>query len=145
MRIEGVVDDGTASSPIAHARCRLEDYADSNITHGVAIADSNSFYRLDVQTDIQGVLLCAPPPLPRLSLSTFISTVGQAAGHVMADEDVTPASTIITEIILQERPSNPVDLKASLFADLAQGDSAITVLVEAATRFYKALLDADLD
>jgi hypothetical protein len=66
--------------------------------------------------DQQGFILCHPAARPNLELSTFISTVGQTEGGRLANEDITPATAVIADVIRANDPMDPQARKEALLA-----------------------------
>src|SRR5713101_9591080 len=95
--LQGKVDDGLAHSPIANAACRFSDRNGTQLA--TATADDNGVFQIAVPLDVQGFLRCAPPALSNLTLATFVSTVGKMAGDTIANLTVTPATTMVADIL----------------------------------------------
>lgn len=100
---------------------------------------------LELPLDQQGFILCHPAARPNLELSAFISTVGQTAGGHLANEDVTPTTAVIADVIRANDPLDPQARKEALLAALAREETEITVLVEVATLLYQTLFDAQIE
>src|SRR5262249_9983861 len=104
VTIQGVVNDGTPTSPIAQALCRFVEQP--NGQQGVsAVADTAGNFTLQISPQEQGVIECQHPILSTLALTTFVSTIGEAAGTIMTEE-ISPASNVITDIILASNTSD---------------------------------------
>ena len=142
VTISGVVDDGTATSPIPGANCQLLDQA--NVSRTSADADANGVYELQAPTEFVGYIACTHPNFPNLILTAFISTVGQAAGAALV-QDLTPESSMVHRIITRTNPSDPQATKEQLLSEIAAGNPAASLLAEAATIIFNAMLDASLD
>jgi len=140
VTIQGVVTDGTPTSPIAQALCRFVEQPNGQQGVVSAVADTAGNFTLQIPPQEQGVIACQHPTLPTLALTTFVSTMGEAAGTTMAEE-ISPASNVITDIILASHAADPKNLKANLQEELAGGEPHLTALVEAAVIVYKALLE----
>jgi hypothetical protein len=139
VTIQGVVTDGTPTSPIAQALCRFVEQP--NGQQGIsAVADTAGNFTLQIPPQEQGVIECQHPILSTLALTTFVSTMGEAAGTTVTEE-ISPASNVITDIILASNASDPKTLKANLQEELASGEPHLTTLVEAAVIVFKALLE----
>src|SRR5262249_36466461 len=124
VTIQGIVTDGTPTSPIAQALCRFMEQP--NGQQGVnAIADTAGNFTLQILPQEQGLIECQHPTLATLTLSTFVSTVGAAAGTIMTEE-VSPASNVITDIILASNTSDRKTLKATLQQQLASAEPNLT-------------------
>ena len=146
VTIQGVVDDGLASSPIAGAECRFVSERGREL--GSTTADSNGEFSLVVAQNSQGFLVCNPPGQSNLRLVVFVSTVGALAGEtlpVSGREELSPAGTLITEIIIQEQTVSRSQRKAQLMQELQDGaNPELTMLAMAATELFNAQL-ADTD
>jgi len=143
--IQGKVDDGTVASPIANAQCGFIDRNGSLLA--TATADANGEFHIEVPPDVQGFIGCNPPGFPNLTLLTFVSTVGIAAGEILPEagrEEVSPPTTLIANIIAQTAPADPQARKAELLATLAAQDPDITTLGGAATELFNALLQGQI-
>ncbi len=142
--VTGTSHAGTPARPLAHAPCRFVDQQ-NDLVLARTTTDRVGVLELDIPVEQQGFMLCHPPGIPNLALSAFISTLGQKAGGRLTNENVTPASAVIADVI---RANNPADLQArkeALQAALARGEEDITALVEAATLAYQTLLDAEIE
>ncbi len=140
VTIQGVVTDGTPTSPIAQALCRFVEQPNGQQGVVSAVADTAGNFTLHIPPQEQGFIECQHPTLPTLALTTFVSTIGEAAGTTVAEE-ISPASNVIADIILASNASDPKNLKANLQEELAGGEPHLTALVEAAVIVYKALLE----
>src|SRR5262245_57730957 len=89
--IDGVVVDGTPRSPIAQAHCRFVAQSDGQQGGVSALADTAGHFTLPIPPQAQGWIECQHPLLATLTLRTFVSTEGAAAGTTMTVE-VSPAS-----------------------------------------------------
>ncbi|WP_089717933.1 choice-of-anchor D domain-containing protein [Candidatus Entotheonella palauensis] len=138
--VTGRAHAGTPARPLGQAPCRFV-----GMEGGQPIAASTTnragVFELFIPVDEQGFILCHPANIPNLELSAFISTVGQAEGERLSNEDVIPASAVITDVILANDPLDPQARKEELLAALARGEAEITALVEAATLLYQTLFD----
>lgn len=146
VAIDGLVHSGTPASPIANAACR---FVERDGTQGTqAVADGGGRFRLQALPGLQGFIQCIPPGLGQLLLSTFISTEGRAGGDVIpasGREEVSPQTTVIVALIVQEDPANPQTRKEQLVAGIAAQDPDLTALVTAANVLYQQLLAAEID
>jgi hypothetical protein len=139
------VDDGTATSPIANAQCRFVDRNSSLLA--TVTANGNGEFDLAVPPDVQGFIGCNPPGFPNLTLVTFVSTVGIAAGETLPEqgrEEVSPRMTLIANNIVQTAASDPEGLKVELLAALEAQNPDLTMLAGAATALFNALLQAQI-
>ena len=147
VTLRGRVDDGLPMSPIADAQCRFIDLNGNQLA--TATADRNGEFSFETSPDIQGWLVCTPVGFPNLALTTFASTVGGVAGGILpaqGPEEVSPGRTVIAEI-LQQRQTAPSDLqarKAELLAALQAHDPDLTMLVNAATDLFNAMLQQQI-
>src|SRR5262249_9103169 len=105
-----------------------------------AVADTTGNFTLHIPPQEQGVIECQHPTLATLALTTFVSTMGEAAGTTVTEE-ISPASNVITDIILASNAADPKTLKANLQEALASEEPHLTALVEAAEIVFKALLE----
>src|SRR5216683_6885640 len=96
VTIQGVVTDGTPTSPIAQALCRFVEQPNGQQGVVSAVADTAGNFTLQIPPQEQGVIACQHPTLPTLALTTFVSTMGEAAGTTVAEE-ISPASNVITD------------------------------------------------
>jgi len=134
-------------SPIANAQCHFTNLKGEQLA--TATADSNGVFSLEAPLDSQGWLVCTPVGLPNLALITFVSTVGGVVGGILpahGPEEVSPSRTVIAEILQQTTPPPP-DLavrKAELLAALEAHDPDLTMLVNAATDLFNAMLQQQI-
>jgi hypothetical protein len=146
VTITGKVDDGTLTSPVGNATCR---FVDSNGTQGAqATTDSSGVFHLAVAPGLQGFISCTPPGMQHLALSTFVSTVGEAAGATIPARgfvEVSPRATVIASLVEREQPANRQARQDALFTALNAGDPALTALVDAAVTLYQPLQTAGID
>jgi len=144
VAIQGAAHAGTPALPLVTADCRFETMQDGQQLD-TAFANNLGPIMLQVPPDVQGFVRCNPFTLPRLVLSTFVSTTGEVAGNVLRNEDVTPATTVIADLIEATAPADPQARKDELLNDLAMGEPNITALAEAATLLYQEMLKAEID
>jgi len=144
--VTGEVDDGTPTSPIGSAECRFV-LLDGTVRTADTIANVNGVYVLVVFAGEEGFVDCNPgsPRLPRLKLLRYVSTEGNTPAQTFTAEDLTPQISAIAKIIKDTNPTNKAGVWAQLLADLAVEDSALTLLVEAITALFNAMLDAGID
>src|SRR5206468_3334785 len=141
VTLQGRVDDGLGTSPIAHAQCRFTTLKGDQIA--TATANSNGVFHFDTLLDSTGWLVCTPGGFPNLALTTFVSTVGGVPGGILPAhglEEVSPRTTVIAEILAQTAPSDLQARKAELVAALQAHDPDLTLLVKAATDLFNAML-----
>jgi hypothetical protein len=144
VAIQGAAHAGTPALPLVTADCRFETLQDGQQLD-TAFANNLGTITLQVPPGMQGFIRCNPFALPRLVLSAFVSTLGEVAGNVLRNENVTPATTVIADLIEATAPADPQSRKVELLNDLAMGAPNITALVEAATLLYQEMLKAEID
>lgn len=144
VAIQGAAHAGTPALPLVTADCRFETMQDGEQLD-TAFANNLGTIALQVPPGVQGFIRCNPFALPRLVLSAFVSTLGEVAGNVLRNENVTPATTVIADLIEATAPADPQARKVELLNDLAMGEPNITALVEAATLLYQEMLRAEID
>lgn len=168
VTISGTADDGSASSPLARARCELIDISGTLVDSLIANGDGS--FRFSVQPDLRAFVHCAAEDRPNLLLRRYISTVGQ--GSALTDQDVTPGSSLIADLIAaaldvdgdgqlddeidlgaidqqaQQRNDEAERIQSALRGDDAEAlnsareaNADLAVQVEAATELFNALLD----
>ena len=145
VTVQGQVDDGTATSPIANAECRFVNRRGLRLD--TATADTSGRFQLQVPPEREGFINCNPPGFPNLILTTFISTVGVAAGATLPAqgfEIVSPEMTVVANIIAQTQPRNPQARKVQLLNALAAREPALTRLARAATDLFNAMLETEI-
>ncbi len=152
--IRGIVDDGTATSPVAGASCRMIDL-DGNVLDS-ATAEADGSYLLLLDPGLQAFVSCTAPGQADLALRTFLSTAGIPAGGELDDQDVLPATTMIARIVAAEAADDPsldvgartAELRAlivPLGSTEAPADANLQLLADAATLAYDILRDANDD
>jgi hypothetical protein len=140
VTISGKVDDGTENSPIANAFCRFVDT--NNKVHALVASNENGEYSIVVPPGLAGHVRCSPADLPFLAIYTLSSTEGFTAGGAISEENVNPATTIVTDIIQWENPADPQTRKRELLELLANySDAELALMVEAASMQYRAMLE----
>ena len=137
--VSGTVDDGTPNSPISKAKCNFVDLNGVVLASNIR-ADGNGNFSINVLPDKEGHIRCAPPAIPRLILSTFLSTKGRVAGDKISGEDLKPATTIVAEIIKSENAAVPQARKLELLAAIENKDPLLMLLVDLFTGSYNAML-----
>jgi hypothetical protein len=148
VQIEGTVDDGTATSPIANAECRLVDFTDNPVldADGRALttrADSRGRYTLNVPPRSEGFVVCTAPDLLTFSLATFVR--GARAGEILRGQDVTPATTVVADLIQETNPADKEATKTQLLNAIAnETDAELTLLADAATILFNAMREAQI-
>jgi hypothetical protein len=99
---------GTPARPLSLAPCRFVAQHDEQ---PLAETTTNRVgrFELHIPLEQQGFILCHPAAIPSLELSAFISSVGLTEGGGLANENVTPASSVIADVI---RANDPIDPQA---------------------------------
>ncbi|WP_143308264.1 choice-of-anchor D domain-containing protein, partial [Candidatus Entotheonella palauensis] len=138
--VTGRAHAGTPARPLGRAPCRFVAMQGGQPL-SAATTNRVGLFELHIPLDEQGFILCHPANIPSLALSAFLSTVGQTEGGRLSNEDVTPASAVIADVIRANDPLDPQARKEELLAALARGEAEITTLVEAATLLYQTLFD----
>ncbi|MCC5884999.1 MAG: 5'-nucleotidase C-terminal domain-containing protein [Gammaproteobacteria bacterium] len=140
VAIRGVVDDGTPTSPVANARCRVLDL-EGRVLHS-ATANAQGEFVLLADPGERGVLACAPPNQAALELRAFFSTVGLPPGGDLSDQLVLPATTVVAWLVAQEfsdgRVSDPVARRDALMGAI-DTDADLGLLTATATMLFNAL------
>ena len=139
--VTGRAHAGTPARPLAQAPCRFVGQ-DEGLPLAEATTNEAGVFALHIPLEQQGFILCHPATIPSLTLTAFISTVGQTVGGGLSNEEVTPASSVIADVIRANNPVDPQAEKEALLAALARAEADITTLVEAATLLYQTLVDA---
>ncbi len=144
VTISGRVDDGLPNSPIQNAQCRFVDR--SGTIYRTADSGANGEFTFVVPPNVEGIISCYPLNLRNLKIYTFSSTMGRAAGETMTDESVTPATTIVAQIINSENPIDPRARKEELLRAIEAGsDNDLNIIVLLTTWLYKAMLEKSID
>jgi hypothetical protein len=113
-----------------------------------ASADADGTFLLQVPPGLQGSILCTPPGLSQLTLSTFVSTDGAVAGDTIPEtgrEEVSPQTTVVTALVVQAELTDRQDRKEDLLTAITAQDPTIFPLVEAAAVLYQQLLQAQIN
>ncbi len=141
--VAGRAHAGTPARPLAQAPCRFVDQQDRQ---SIARATTNEVggFEFAIPVERQGFILCHPAAIPSLTLSGFLSTLGRAEGTRIANEDVTPASSVIADVIRANNLVDPQARKVELLAELAREEADISALVDAATLVYQRLFEAGI-
>jgi hypothetical protein len=140
VSINGVVDDGSGQGPIAGATCRFVDM-DGQVRATDTCGQGGQF-SLSVPSALQGYIYCSPPTTPQLKLSTFTSTLSAAPGSSINNENVTPATTIVADIVRNgDGAITPEARKLDLLLKMQTGeDLNLNIVVAMAARLYRAML-----
>ena len=143
VRVRGVVDDGLANSPIGNAECRIVDRSD--VTVATATANNDGEFSVILQPDQEGLAECFPQGLPGLTLSTFVSTEGQANNTESSTiAELSPRQTLIANIIVAEEAADPLERQQELTQALDDGDPDLMRLAGAATTVFNELLQENI-
>ncbi len=149
VAIRGIVADGTATSPLANADCRVLDL-EGRVLHS-ARADSQGAFVLLADPGVDGFIACSPPGQSALALRAFLSTVGQPVGGELLDQDVLPETTVIGRLVAQEYSDNPgIDplARQTELREMIATDPDLTLLTETATLLFNSVrggANADLE
>lgn len=152
--VTGIVDDGTATSPVGGATCRMIDL-DGNVLD-TATAEADGSYLLLLNPGLQAFVSCTGPGQATLAIRSFVSTVGIEAGGELTGQDVLPSTTMLSRIVAAEAADDPsLDVGARIAALRAlivplgstetPTDSNLQLLADAATLAYDILRDAGDD
>lgn len=147
VAVRGVVDDGLPASPIAGARCEARPVGGAVTASDTA--DDSGAYLLLVEPGQQVEVQCAPPDQDNLLLRRLVSTEGQAEGSTLDGQELTPATTVVSRLALQEAADTAGGSPSARFSQLLQAlddDADLRLLAAAATEvFNTALGGADWD
>jgi hypothetical protein len=140
VSINGAVDDGSGQGPVAGATCRFVDM-DGQVRATDTCGQGGQF-SLSVPSALQGYIYCSPPTMPQLKLSTFTSTLSATPGSHINDENITPATTIVADIVRNgDGAITPEAHKLDLLLKMQTGeDLNLNIVVAMATRLYRAML-----
>ena len=143
VTVTGVADDGALMSPLGEAVCRVIDL--SGEERARATTDVDGMYSMQVETGLQGFLLCHLPGLSSLTLTTFISTQDEPAGGRLEQEDVNPATTVVAMLSRARMSDEPLRVKTELLADWRAGRQPMALLGDVATILFNRLKDNGLN
>lgn len=149
VAIRGIVADGTETSPVANADCRVLDLQ-GRVLHS-ARADSQGAFVLLADPGVDGYIACSPPGQSALALRAFLSTVGQPVGGDLLDQVVLPETTVIARLVAQEYSDDPgVDplARQAELRELIASDPDLRLLTETATLLFNGVrggANADLE
>ena len=138
VTISGIVYDGTESSPIENAVCAFVDMNGNPLADSETTADENGNFAITLPPDVEGYIRCYPPESPKLALLSFLSTVGVEAGYEIAGEDVTPATTLVANIIHAENAADPQQRKIDLLNNIDE-DQDLKIVTVAAIHLYSRM------
>lgn len=142
VTITGVVDDGGGNSPVLDASCSFIDSGGE--TRDTDICERDGSFELSVPPGVRGYIYCGPRSMPNLNLTTFSSTEGYTGGQPKDNENVTPTTTVVADILRYENPPNPEARKAELILR-AENSPNLTIVVAMAGRLYRAMLAQRVD
>ena len=138
VTLYALADDGTENSPISKAVCEFRDM--DGLPRAQAIADDSGEFSIELSPDTEGYLRCYPPDIPRLILSTFVSTKGLQGGDTIS-EIITPNTTVITNIIISENAMVPLARKIELEHLIqTEQDKDLNLVTNFSTLLYKSML-----
>lgn len=103
--VRGRVDDGTATSPLAGARCLYLNSSRRLLAQ--TTANPSGEFVIRVPPDVSGFVGCYPDQYPNLVLITYLGTMGAAEGETLPPEgleEVSPRTTVVANIIAQTTP-----------------------------------------
>ncbi len=137
VTITGTVTDGSGALPLSGAVCEFVDAASQQ--YDTDICDSSGAYELNVPPGLNGFIRCGPQSMPSLRLTSFSSTVGYAAGQNKGNENITPTTTVVADIIRHENPSDPEARKSELVLQ-AIHDPNLAMVTAMAGRLFRAMV-----
>ena len=144
ITITGKVDVGAEGSPVKNALCHLVNT--DGVEKATATTNADGEFSMNAPSDVAGYLNCSPTNLSNLTLSTYCTTQGLTADDTINDENVTPFTTVVTQIIKSEDAVDPVARKQELLAAIASAqDPYLNLVVELSTRLYVTMLKHNLD
>lgn len=140
VAIRGVVDDGTPTSPVANARCRVIDL-EGQVLH-TANANEQGEFVLLADPGLRGFIGCAPPNQTALELRAFLSTAGLPEGGDLTGQVVLPSTTVVARLVAQEFSdgaiTDPVARRDALMDGIGT-DPDLGVLTATATMLFDTL------
>jgi hypothetical protein len=136
VTVSGSVDDGTANSPIPNARCSYRDL--EGIFLNSVNADDYGNFSFTVDPEKEGYIQCYPPDLEELTLSTYLSTMDQAGGNRISGVNVTPETTIVSDLIRAGNPNNKQIRKIELDAQM-ETDADYQLVSVLSSQLYKQM------
>ncbi|ETX00045.1 MAG: hypothetical protein ETSY1_12650 [Candidatus Entotheonella factor] len=145
VTVRGLVDDGTATSPLAGARCLYLNSSRRLLAR--TTANPSGEFAIRVPPNVSGFVGCYPDEYPNLVLITYLGTMGAVEGETLPSEgleEVSPRTTVVANIIAQEFPSDPQTRKEELLAELAAEEPDMTALAGAATDLFNQMLEAQI-
>ena len=144
VTITGKVDVGATTDPIENAQCRFVDQ--DGVERATTTSNAKGEFALVVPVNVEGHVSCTPASLSNLALSTYCSTYGQTDGSTITNENVTPFTTVVAQILTSEKPADPKNRKKELLTTIATAqDPYLNLVVELSARLYIAMLSHDLD
>jgi hypothetical protein len=141
VTITGLVDDGGGNTSLP--TCRFVDKRTGTKLSEDRCEQDGSFQLL-VDPGREGYVYCGPESMSNLNLTTYSSTVGYAAGQTKSEENVTPTTTVVADIIRYEKPPDPEARKAQLIIQ-AQSDPDLRLVINIAGRLYRAMLAENIN
>ena len=145
VTISGTVDDGLPNSPIQAARCRFIDLNGDQVGTG-GTSNQDGIYRIVVPPNIEGQINCKPENLNNLTIFTYSSTLGMAAGGTITGEDVSPVTTVVAQKVYSEnRPDKTAHKEELLRSIETLTDADLVLVARLSSRLYKAMLAEKID
>ena len=147
VTISGTADDGTSNSPIRRAECTFVDLIGNRPAKTTANNDGQ--FSIKVPINEEGHIRCSPENIPKLILSTFLSTEGRKDGDKISGEGVTPATTVVADIIDSENPAVPtarkLELLNAIVDDTDPEHDELSLLVQASQILFKEMMNNGID
>ena len=108
-------------------------------------ADANGKFTVQLDPGKEGFLECSPPDMPKLILSTFVSTKDRQGGDTIS-ETLTPNTTVVANIIISEDANDPPTRKSELNHKIETGqDGDLNLVTGISTALYQAMLRQQVD
>ena len=151
VTIPGYVGDATENSPISGASCIIKDFFDQTILNDekqplITVANGKGNFVFNrVPIGVDGFIECFPADYPNLILSTYFDTFKAIPGQLKNEENVTPVTTVISNILRDYDAANAVaDLDGlkgrRLDAFTNRTDLNLVVLAEGAVSLFYSML-----
>lgn len=143
--VRGVVDDGTANSPLAGATCLYVN--DSRQQIDQTTANALGEFTLRIPPEESGFIGCYPEAFRNLILITYLATMGASEGDTLPPqglEEVSPRTTVVANIIAQTAPGNRQARKKELITALEAEEPDMTTLAGAATDLFNLMLAEEI-
>ena len=142
VTILGTAEDGTGNA-ISNAKCGFKDMDGHYLVSSNAAA--NGKFTIQLDPGKEGFLECSPPDMPKLILSTFVSTKDRQGGDTIS-ETLTPNTTVVANIIISEDAEIPLARKTELnhLIETSQ-DGDLNLVTGISTALYQAMLRQQVD